>query len=470
MRRLLTGSLTVLAVLLAGCSTRSGDDTGAGATATPSAVAAADFGTLKDVCGPGSSGAGTSSGAGGSGAAGASSGVQGVTSKKIEVGVLTDVGFTKKSEFPDAAKVFTDWCNAAGGINGRTIEAVTRDTRLTEVRQRVLEACRSDFALVGGGAALDSLGVQDRLKCLLPNFPGQSSQLGAIGSDLQVIASQPVAGYFQYAGYYSWLLKEKYPDSADHVGIISGDAPVTKVMSAQFKEAVAGLGGKVTYSDLYPAAGVSDWTPYAQAIKKEGVKGLVFLGDFASLAKLEQALTAIGYVPDWIDANSNAYGPAFTQLAGTALAEQHNYAELFATAPLESAATNPATQQVLDLFKKYAPGKQVTYPVLRAFSAWLLFATAARDCATLTRKCVYDNAVRETAWTGGGLQAPFDLSSKQPPKCYSVVEATPSGWKPADFHPDQGAYRCDAPVYKYRTDYGAPATLASVGKSMTDLK
>ncbi|MDX3249077.1 ABC transporter substrate-binding protein [Streptomyces sp. ME18-1-4] len=456
MRRMLIGAATVVALLLAGCSTRSGDgpNPDSAPRSSPAAEKSSDFGTLKDLCGPGTAN---------------SSSVQGVTDDEIQVGVMSDIGFTKRSEFVDAAKVFTSWCNDAGGINGRDLVPVTRDAKLMEVRQRVLEACKADFALVGGGSALDSLGVKDRLKCLLPNFPAQSSQIGAIGSDLQVLASGPTAGYFQYAGYYSWLLKDKYPDSARKVGVIAGDAPVTKVMAAQFKEAVAGLGGTVSYSDLYPAAGVSDWTPYAQSIKKGGVKGLVFLGDFASLAKLEQALTGIGYTPDWIDANSNAYGPAFPQLAGAALGKQHNYAELFATASLESAGDNPAVQQVIDLFAKYAPGKQVTYPALRAFSAWLLFATAARDCAELTRKCLYENAMKNTAFTAGGLQAPFDLTSKEPPKCYVIVEATAKGWQAADFQPDHGAYRCDAPTYKYKGDYGKPATLADVGNSLADL-
>jgi len=453
---MLIGTATVVAVLLAGCSTRSDDgpNTDSAPRSSPAAEKSSDFGTLKDLCRPGTA---------------KSSSVQGVTDDKIQVGVMSDIGFTKRSEFVDAAKVFTSWCNDAGGINGRDLVPVTRDAKLMQVRQRVLEACKADFALVGGGSALDSLGVKDRLKCLLPNFPAQSSQIGAIGSDLQVLASGPTAGYFQYAGYYSWLLKDKYPDSARKIGVIAGDAPVTKVMAAQFKEAVAGLGGTVSYSDLYPAAGVSDWTPYAQSIKKGGVKGLVFLGDFASLAKLEQALTGIGYTPDWIDANSNAYGPAFPQLAGAALGKQHNYAELFATAPLESAGDNPAVQQVIDLFEKYAPGKQVTYQALRAFSAWLLFATAARDCAELTRKCLYENAMKNTAFTAGGLQAPFDLTSKEPPKCYVIVEATAKGWQAADFQPDHGAYRCDAPTYKYKGDYGKPATLADVGKSLADL-
>ncbi|MET9830821.1 ABC transporter substrate-binding protein [Streptomyces sp. NPDC006385] len=457
MRRLLIGTVTAVAVLLAGCSTRSDDESDTARKASPAAEetgTTSDFGTLKDVCGPGTAKPST---------------VRGVTGERVQVGVMTDMGFSKKSEFVDAAEVFTSWCNDAGGINGREIVPVTRDAKLMEVRQRTLEACKADFALVGGGAALDSLGVKDRLNCLLPNFPAQSSQAGAIGSDLQVLAAGPVAGYFQYSGFYTWLLKDKYPDSAQKVGVIAGDAPVTKGMAAQFKEAVAGLGGKVSYSDLYPSAGVSDWTPYAQSIKKDGVRGLVFLGDFASLAKLEQALTNIGYAPDWIDANSNAYGSAFPKLAGPALARQHNYAELFATAPLESAADNSATQQVIDLFEKYAPGKEVTYPVLRAFSAWLIFAVSARDCATLTRTCVHDNAMKHQEWTAGGLQAPFDLTSKEPPTCYCVVEATAEGWRPADFEPDNGSFRCDAPAYKYKGDYGKPVTLADVGKSMSDL-
>ncbi|MFI1212987.1 ABC transporter substrate-binding protein [Streptomyces sp. NPDC020802] len=458
MRRLLIGVVTVVAVLLAGCSTRSDDASTGGASAPPGAAATSaapkpGFGTLKNVCGPGTAKPST---------------VQGVTDKEIQVGVMSDVGFTKNTEFPDAADVFTAWCNDAGGINGRRLEPVTHDARLLQVRQAVLEACKSDFALVGGGAALDGMGVADRLKCLLPDFPAQSTQ--AIGSDLQVLSSGVAAGYFPYTGFYTWLLKDKYPGSLRKVGMIAGDSPVSKGIADQYKESIAGLGGKVSYTDLYPATGVSDWTPYAQSIKSKGVKGLTFLGDFASLAKLEQALTNIGYTLDWIDANSNAYGPAFLQLAGPALAKQHNYAELSATAPLESAADTPAVQQVIDLFKKYAPDKHVTYPVLRSFSAWLLFATAARDCAELTRKCVYDNARKQTEWTGGGLQAPADLSKQDVPlKCYSIVEATAKGWRAADFKPDNGPYRCDAPSYKYKGNYGKPATLADVGKSMSDL-
>lgn len=84
---------------------------------------------------------------------------------------------------------------------------------------------------------------------------------------------------------------------------------------------------------------------------------------------------------------------------------------------------------------------------------------------------MYENATKQTQWTAGGLQAPTDLTKvTNPPKCFNVVQATEKGWTVADFKPDQGAYRCDIPAYKYKGTYGKPMTLADVGKSMADLK
>ncbi|GAA4994517.1 hypothetical protein GCM10023205_79140 [Yinghuangia aomiensis] len=452
-------TLAVVALLAVGCSDRGGsEDKPSGSTPQAGAAASADFGDLKGLCGPGSP---------------TSSPAQGVTAGEIKIGVFSDVGFTKVSEFPDAAKVFTQWCNDAGGINGRKLVTTTHDTKMMEVRQRMLEACRDDFALVGGGAALDGMGVKDRLSCLLPDFPSQVSQPENDGADLQINAQARAVSYGSYAGYYTWLLKEAYPASAGALGIINGDSPVTKVLGAKTSETLKGVGGSIVYDDLYPAQGVADWTPYAQSIKSKNVKGLVFYGSFPQLAKLEQALTNLDYKLDWIDANNNAYGPQFLQLAGSqALSAQNNLVDLSGVYPLENAASNPATKQVVDLFAKYAPGTQVSLPSLRAFAAWTLFAKAAKSCGdNLTRKCVYEAAKRETAWTAGGLQAPVDVSTTDAAvKCFNIEKATPDGWKPADFKPTQGAYRCDAPAFKLTGNYQKPLTLADADKSLADLK
>ena len=61
---------------------------------------------------------------------------QGVTSSQIMAGVLTDVGFTKDPQLETTAKVFTDWCNAAGGIDGRKLVADIHDTQMLDVVRR----------------------------------------------------------------------------------------------------------------------------------------------------------------------------------------------------------------------------------------------------------------------------------------------------------------------------------------------
>ena len=449
-------ALAAIALLAAGCG-RGGGPSTEESPATGAKAVSYDFGDLKRICNDGDA---------------KSSPAQGVTADTITVGTLTDLGFTKKSEFVDAAKVFTSWCNEAGGINGRTLVAKTRDARLFEVRQRVLEACREDFALVGGGSALDGTGVKERLSCLLPDFPGQTVQHEANGSDLQVYTLGAGHSYNRYEGFWRWLIKEAHPSSAGAIGTITGDSPGPKILAEQAKEALTAAGAKIAYSELYPTQGVSDWTPYAQSIKNKNIRGLVFFGDYASLAKLQQALTNINHKLDWIDANANAYNPMFIKLAGKTLDYHNVVADLSGLYPLEKASGNPATQQLIDLFKKYAPGKEVTLPAVRAFSAWLLFAKAAASCGdALTRKCVLEAAQKETHWTAGGLVAPIDLSKKDAPlKCWNAVKATSKGWEPADFKPDSGAYRCNTPPYKYTGKYPQPVTLADVGKSPSDVK
>ena len=452
--RMVLAAPLVITMLAAGCSGRGGTEAGPTATAAADTAGAADFGDLKNVCQAGKV---------------SSSPTQGVTATEIKVGTFSDVGFTKNSEFVDTAKVFTSWCNAAGGINGRKVVSTTRDSKLFEVRQRMAESCREDFASVGGGSALDSLGVKDRLTCALPEFPAQVS--GEVGADLQ-LSLQGNPAYNAYTGYYNWLLKEAYPDSAGSVGIIAADNPSVTLTVLQDTEGLKASGGTVFFNDKYPAQGVSDWTPYAQSLKSKKVKGLIFLGDFLSLSKLEQVLTSINYKLDWIDANNNAYGPAFMQLAATSLATQNNLADLNGVYPLEKAADNPATKAVVALFAKYAPQAHVTLPAVKAFAEWLLFAKAAASCGdALTRTCLYTAARKETAWTGGGLVAPVDISNTDAGRdCFNIEKATPTGWVPADFKPDKGAYRCNIPPYKFTGQYPKPLTLADVGKSMSDVK
>lgn len=450
----IAAALMAVALLAAGCSGRSGT----GEETSPGGKVSGDFGDLTSVCQDGSAGGATA---------------QGVTGDEIKIGVFSDVGFTKQTELVDAAKVFTSWCNAAGGINGRKVVFEVRDAKLLEVRQRMLESCREDFALVGGGAAMDGLGVKDRLSCLLPEFPAQIAQSQNLESDLQVSGLiSTYAHYEPYHAFRSWLMNEAHPGSKGAVGIINGDSPVTKVLGDKAVESMTAAGATMVYNELYPATGVSDWTPYAQAIKSKGVKGLVFYGDFRQMAKLQDALTSMDYQLDWIDPTNNSYNPEFLQLAARSLSKQNNYVDLSGSEPAVLTESSPAMKELHELYKTYAADGEILLGSVRAFSSWLLFAKAAASCGDqLTRRCVYDAARKETAWDGGGLHSVRDLSANEAtPSCFNVLKATTEGWKPADFKPNKGLYRCDAPQHRFTGDYGSGMTLADVGKSLNDVK
>ena len=382
-------AVAVTAVLAAGCSragttsTQASSSTPASSTsssATGSASQAAStgpaFGTVTDACH-------------GGGATGATD--QGVTSSQIMAGVLTDVGFTKDPQLETTAKVFTDWCNAAGGIDGRKLVADIHDTQMLDVVGAMAEACQSDFVLAGGSAALDGLAVTTRLKCLLPDFDAQVVMMQNNGSSLQIYPITYGYSYSPYGGYYNWLINKKYPDSQGrgrHPVRRVGHHPVDSQILVDTAKAV---GGNVVYNGTFPISGVTDWTPYAETLKNKGVKGFTFYGEPEQLAALEQAMDNIGYKPEWIDANTNSYGTDFISLLGKAATEQTNYASLPAVYPLEKAADNPATEQLVKLFAQYAPGQPLTLQDVQAWSAWLIFAESAETCGSdLTRLCVYD--------------------------------------------------------------------------------
>ena len=454
-------AIAVVALLAAGCG-RAGSSgtqsaTSSSASSPPaSASAAGSFGSVAGACHGGS-------------ATGATD--QGVTSSQILAGVLTDVGYTKDPDLETTAKVFTSWCNAAGGIDGRKLAADVHDTQLMNVVGAMTKACSSDFVLAGGSAALDGLAVTTRLKCLLPDFDAQVVMPQNSGSGLQVYPVPWSPAYSVYSGYYQWLIKQAYPGSAKAVGILSGASVISQVNNVVPVQTIKGVGGTVVYNGTYPVTGVTDWTPYAEAIKTKGVKGFSFYGTTQNLAALERALDNIGYKLDWIDANTNSYGGNFIQIAGTALSDQHNYADLPGVYPLEKAAGNPATEQLVKLFAQYAPGQSVTLQDVQAWSAWLIFAVSAESCgSSLTRKCVYEAALKQTDWTGGGLTAQANLAGGDiPPSCFDIEQATPAGWQPAPFGPNSGAYRCGEPAIKIQGL--PPATqLSDVGLSLSDLK
>lgn len=434
------------------------DTTADGDEPEDDAPGAGDFGDLLEVCGPGDASGATA---------------QGVTDDSIQIGTISDAGFAGRpglnQELWDSAEVFASWCNDAGGINGRTIEVVERDAKLTEYKQRITEACAQDFLLVGGGGVFDDSGQTERVECLLPEIPAYQASPQSRGSDLIV---NPLPRALDHVEITSLnYLDRQFPDSTSQVGFLTGTIPSTVFIDAQLQEAAGSLGWSTVYQAQYNPTGEASWTPFAQALKSAGVRGLVYTGEPENLAALQQAIADIDYTLDWTLAGSNALDSSFIEIGGEAVA---NVFIATTIVPPFLAPENPATQRYLDLYEQYLPsGKAEAGLGYNAFSAWLLFAQAAKDCGSeLTRSCVYDGVTATTDWTGGGLHAPTDAGAGLPGQCGMIVEATPDGFVvPDDFSPTDGLFECsDANLVALEGDYGEGVTLESVGKSIEDLE
>ena len=447
-------------------STGSTPATTPGTSGTPVAAgpAAGDFGTMKDVCGPGDPKP-------------TKAADQGVTATDINIATSSDPGFTGRrglnQELFDAGEVFTKWCNDAGGINGRKIVLHEYDAALLNMDAQIKKACAADFFLVGNGNVFDDKAPQrDRLSCLLPQIPTYMVSIEGRDSDLTV---QPVPNRSTQiaVGPLNYVQKQ-FPDAVKSVVTLTGNVSSTELVDAQETEAAKALGWNVKANLQYSALGEPTWVPVAQKIKDQGAKGLIYTGEPQNLALLTKALQQINYPLDFILAAANHYDQNLITSGGSSI---HNVYMVIGFVPYEDASKNPATQQYLNLFAKYKPnGKSHAALGMQTWSAWLLFAQAAKKCGDdLTRKCVYDNALNTTDWTGGGLNAPQNVKDQTAGDCGIILEASPDGFAPPKgFTANSGFFNCDPKnvltLHGDYSKYGKGVTLADVGKTLNDLK
>ena len=451
--------LVLLLLSLSACARSNSDVVGKTVKPTSAAVPSTGaFGDLGKVCGPGLAKGETA---------------QGVSNNEIEVGTIADPGFVGRPglnrEIFDAALVFTRWCNAAGGIQGRKLRLNLRDARVTEYRARMVDACAEDFALVGGGGAFDGTGVRDRLECLLPDFA--VFVVGAEARDAELlfqVGPTPIDSY--PAGDIRWLAA-RYPTASAHVGAITAAYPAGILNQSQAEAAATANGMTIIYSGQYNATGEPTWIPVAQSLKVRGVRGLIWTGEPQNLARLEQALVDIGYELQWIRVDPNHYDASFLDAGGEAIKNTFMRADFV---PFEQAVKQSATRQYLELFKSFLPeGRARTFLGLQTFSAWLLFAKSAGACGSqLTRRCLVENAekIGSTGWTGGGLQSPVNVAAADPPHCFLIIEATAAGFRFPSVERTDGIYNCDIKnVVRIPGAVRSGLRLVDVGREYSDL-
>jgi ABC-type branched-subunit amino acid transport system substrate-binding protein len=437
-RRLLAAGL-VTVVLAAGCGRSSGEtETGAASDSSTSTTAAAaaeqagSFGDLGQVCGPGDAKGATA---------------RGVTDTEIAITTLGDPSNTVKpglgQQFFDMGDAFVKWCNDAGGINGRQIVLHKRDAKLFEAAARVIEACQTDFMLVGGGTPLDDATVKPRLDCNMGNIPAYVTSVTAIKAPLQA-RPQPTPVDQVMTGPF-FRIADYIPGAGKGVAIEMHNGPGGPATGNRYKDSVELGGLKVTNLTLNPSTGVDNWRPYLEQMRSSGATmiGGVAIPDYASFVS---TMHDIGWEPDALIALGAGYEGATAEAAKSTPFPKNSWA-MANTYPFELAKDNPATQTLLDLLHGVAPDAKPAAFHVRSLSGFLLWATSVKACGSdVTVKCVIDHAVAQKAWTGGGLHPANGVGpDAEMSPCFALMKITTKGFvydKEATA-PTDGVFNCD---------------------------
>jgi ABC-type branched-subunit amino acid transport system substrate-binding protein len=364
---------------------------------------------------------------------GGASSVRGVGAKTINIAVENDASNTivpgLEVEFTQQATAFADWCNAAGGINGRKIVVDNRDAALFNVASQMTSACESDFMAVGGGYAIDSAGVPIREKCGMGQISAYVPSSAAAMATLQVDPGGANTDSIT-AGWFGALTKA-YPKAVKVAGMGSDDTPSDVQPETKSEFAAEAQGWKVV-DFLLPPTSVEDWAPYVEQYQQKGVTALWPADTSGYFTPFAQAMTTAGYHPAFVLLAEN-FADASTEQAVVA---NPSLPPIYAETqwwPLAQASQNPSTEELVTTMHKYSKGDAIDFDDEISAESWLLWAKAATACgAALTVTCVLNHAAATKNWDAGGIQAPIaklTLSNEdpQPSPCFAILQFTKKG-------------------------------------------
>jgi len=406
----------------------SADDGATGTTVAPEPEGET-FGDLAWPCGAGDASGNTASDVG-------------VTEDTILIGTGDDRGYAASpglnAEIGEAVEALVARCNELGGINGRTIEVVNYDAAILAVNTAMTQACEDQvFMLVGQGFALDASQEEIRLGCDLASVPAYSvSAAFAHGPSMIQPVPNPAD---RYNTGVAAMVADLFPDRVQAAATLFGNFSATIETKDKVLVAFPTEGWEFGPSLEYNIGGEDDWTPFVLQLEEAGTRAVYFSGSclpnyqaFMQAAAVNELELIAALEANYYDENCAA--------ANTDGAMDGTYIKMVFI-PFEEADANKATQDYIDIVTEAGGG--ISLLGMQATSAFLLWATAARDCgADLTRQCILDTIATIGDWTAGGLHAPSDPAGNDPVECGMLVQLV--GTEYVRVYPEEpGTFSCE---------------------------
>jgi len=412
MSKRVMGLLCVVMLTASACGSRTKDSSannslgGSTTTSTAPADASAKIGTLDNPCGPGTPKA-------------APAGTPGITATTIKLAVISDkVGQVKipTASIEESMRAFAGWCNGFGGIAGRKIVLDLIDSKLFQHLEATKQACNDNvFAIVGSGSVTDNAGAQAMVDCNLIEVPAYTATAQKAMSDNLV---QPVPNPSNsFAGGPARYLSKKYPDAIGHAAMLASNIYTATAAADKQIEAYKSLGFTYVYNK-HTGVVQDSYAAEAREMKQKGVKYFNMVASVQETAKVLSDMKTQGTDPTVVDLGAQYYDPTLL----TNPAAEGAYVSMN-TIPFEEASLNPALQAYLDAYKKVPTDIKPTSLGVQAFSAGLLFATAAKSASDdLTRANVLAKLKAIHSWDGGGMHQPTDPGANKGSDCTLLMQ------------------------------------------------
>jgi len=415
-----TAVLTALALVLAACGNRSGDDD----------AAPADGGEQGETE--------TGSGAGSTDV--------GVTDDAITIGVIADLTGVVPGLFkaaPDAVKAYAAMINEEGGIHGRELVVEVFDTGTNDNGNRLAyeEACGQVFASVGSESAFDTGGYEAVAECGFPHLAGFTTDDEV--DKLPFVFPRTSAEYAS-VGAARWLA-EQFPEEVQNAAIFHGNIPVTTRSAELLIEARESVGWKFVHRQ--PAGTLeSNYTPLALDVKARGIQALTWVYDVNNIVRLQKALREQGVTIPVVDVTTQGYSKDYLEAVGPA--GEGSYVPL-GHVLLEEADDNPALAEYLEWLEKTVPGAEPTSNGLQAWVRAAMFVEAATEVGPeLTRDALMEELASMAGFDAGGLIPPIDVGDPVPKQgCFVMAQVRDGAY--VRVFPEEGFYCSPDDIYKY---------------------
>jgi ABC-type branched-subunit amino acid transport system substrate-binding protein len=378
---------------------------------------------------------------------------KGVTADRINIAVISDKSGQVKvptASVEESVAAFVELCNAEGGINGRQLELTKIDAKLFQHLEATQQACNDDiFALVGSGAVSDNQGAQAMVDCGLIEVAAYAATPAKALSE-RVVQAVPNNTNFYNVGPARYIA-ETFPDAITSAGLSWGDIDVAETQARRTQEAYETEGFEFKVTEATPVIQDS-YVSTVEQLEDEEIGYVAQISALSETQKLLRDMQTQGFEPEVVDLGQQYYDP---ELASSPGAE--GALVLTNTVPFEEADNSPAMQRYLDAFEQIGANVEPTSLGVQAFSAALLFATAAAEVPPdqLKRDAVLEQLKTVTEWDGGGLHMPGNPGENSAPTCFLYMKV--EGGEFVREHPEEG-FDCAADyAIELRGDYGEGA-------------